>query len=86
MAQFATPRPARGRADGVTKIARRWRHHRPRSARRWWSTTSPTPNPKTPCDAFKDFVPIAHDADAPNVLIVGQSFPARSAKERIALL
>lgn len=46
----------------------------------------PALNPKIPYDAFKDFVAVAHVANAPSVLVVGQSFPARSAKELIALL
>lgn len=46
----------------------------------------PALNPKIPYDAFKDFIAVAHVANAPSVLVVGQSFPARSAKELIALL
>lgn len=46
----------------------------------------PALNPKIPYDAFKDFVAVAHVANAPSVLVVGQSFPARSAKDLIALL
>ncbi|MFO1219388.1 MAG: tripartite tricarboxylate transporter substrate binding protein [Burkholderiaceae bacterium] len=46
----------------------------------------PALSPQIPYDAFKDFIAVAHVADAPSVLVVGQSFPARSAKELIALL
>lgn len=46
----------------------------------------PALNPKIPYDAFKDFIAVAHVANAPSVLVVGQSFPARSAKDLIALL
>jgi tripartite-type tricarboxylate transporter receptor subunit TctC len=46
----------------------------------------PALNPKLPYDAFKDFVPVAHVANAPSVLVVGKDFPATSAKELIALM
>ncbi len=46
----------------------------------------PALNPKLPYDAFKDFAPIAHVANAPSVLVVGQGFPAATAKELISLL
>lgn len=46
----------------------------------------PALNPKMPYDAFKDFAPIAHIANAPSVLVVGQGFPAANAKDLIALL
>jgi len=50
-------------------------------------SVGPALNPKKmPYDAFKDFAPIAHVANAPSVLVVGQDFPARSAQELIALL
>lgn len=46
----------------------------------------PALNPKIPYDAFKDFAPVVHVANAPSVLVVGSSFPATSAKELVALL
>jgi tripartite-type tricarboxylate transporter receptor subunit TctC len=46
----------------------------------------PALNPKMPYDAFRDFAPVAHVANAPSVLVVGQGFPAASAKELITLL
>jgi len=46
----------------------------------------PLLNPKTPYDAVKDFAPIVHVASAPSVLVVGQSFPATSARELVDLL
>ena len=46
----------------------------------------PALNPKMPYDAFRDFAPVAHVANAPSVLVVGQGFPAASAKDLIALL
>jgi tripartite-type tricarboxylate transporter receptor subunit TctC len=41
---------------------------------------------KLPYDAFRDFVPVAHVANAPSVLVVGSSFPAASAQELIGLV
>ena len=46
----------------------------------------PLLNPKTPYDAVKDFTPIVHVASAPSVLVVGQGFPAASARELVDLL
>jgi tripartite-type tricarboxylate transporter receptor subunit TctC len=46
----------------------------------------PALNPKMPYDAFRDFAPVAHVANAPSVLVVGQGFPAASAKDLITLL
>ena len=46
----------------------------------------PLLNPKTPYDAVKDFAPIVHVASAPSVLVVGQGFPAASARELVDLL
>jgi tripartite-type tricarboxylate transporter receptor subunit TctC len=46
----------------------------------------PALNPKLPYDAFKDFLPVAHVANAPSVLVVGKDFPATSAKELVALI
>ena len=46
----------------------------------------PALNPKMPYDAFKDFAPIAHIANAPSVLVVGSSFPAATAQELITMI
>jgi tripartite-type tricarboxylate transporter receptor subunit TctC len=46
----------------------------------------PAMNPKLPYDAFKDFVPVAHLANAPSVLVVGGGFPKGGALDLIALL
>ena len=46
----------------------------------------PALNPKMPYDAFKDFAPISHVANAPSVLVVGQGSPAKTAQELISLI
>ncbi len=46
----------------------------------------PALNPKMPYDAFRDFAPVAHVANAPSVLVVGQGFPATTARELVELL
>jgi tripartite-type tricarboxylate transporter receptor subunit TctC len=46
----------------------------------------PALNARLPYDAFKDFAPVAHVANAPSVLVVGKDFPAATAQELIALL
>jgi tripartite-type tricarboxylate transporter receptor subunit TctC len=46
----------------------------------------PLLNPKTPYDTVKDFAPIVHVANAASVLVVGQSFPAQSARELVDLV
>ena len=46
----------------------------------------PVLNPKMPYDAVKDFAPVAHIANAPSVLVVGQNSPANTARELIDLL
>ena len=46
----------------------------------------PALNPKIPYDAFKDFAPIAHVANAPSVLVVGAGFPQGGALDLIKLL
>ena len=46
----------------------------------------PALNPKMPYDAFKDFAPVGHIANAPSVLVVGSSFPAATAQELIAMI
>jgi tripartite-type tricarboxylate transporter receptor subunit TctC len=46
----------------------------------------PALNAKMPYDAFKDFVPIGHVANAPSVLVVGQGFAAGKAQDLIAYI
>ena len=46
----------------------------------------PALNPKMPYDAFKDFAPVAHVANAPSVLVVGAGFPQGGALELVKLL
>ena len=46
----------------------------------------PALNPKMPYDAFKDFAPIAHVANAPSVLVVGAGFPKGNALDLIRTL
>lgn len=46
----------------------------------------PALNAKMPYDAFKDFTPIVNVAEAPSVLVVGASFPARDAKQLVSML
>ena len=46
----------------------------------------PALNPKTPYDVKRDFAPVAHLADATNVLIVAPSLPVNNLKEFIAYL
>ena len=46
----------------------------------------PALNPKMPYDAFKDFAPIAHVANAPSVLVVGAGFPKGNALDLIKTL
>ncbi|MBL8380440.1 MAG: tripartite tricarboxylate transporter substrate binding protein [Burkholderiales bacterium] len=44
----------------------------------------PALNPKTPYDVKRDFVPIAHVADATNILITSPTLPVSTLKELIA--
>ena len=46
----------------------------------------PALNPKMPYDAFKDFAPVSHVANAPSVLVVGKDSPANTAQDLIKLL
>jgi tripartite-type tricarboxylate transporter receptor subunit TctC len=46
---------------------------------------NPSMYPKLPYDPVRDFAPIIHVANAPNVLVVHPSVPARSVSELIAL-
>ena len=49
-------------------------------------SVAPALNPRMPYDSFKDFAPIAQVADAPSVLVVGANFPARDARELVAMI
>jgi tripartite-type tricarboxylate transporter receptor subunit TctC len=46
----------------------------------------PALNPKMPYDAFKDFTPVSHLANASSVLVVGKDFPATTATQLVELL
>ena len=46
----------------------------------------PALNPKMPYNAFKDFAPISHVANAPSVLVVGKDSPANTAQDLIKLI
>jgi tripartite-type tricarboxylate transporter receptor subunit TctC len=46
----------------------------------------PALNPRMPYDAFRDFAPVAHVANAPSVLVVGGAFPQGGALDLIKLL
>jgi tripartite-type tricarboxylate transporter receptor subunit TctC len=46
---------------------------------------APAINPKMPYDALNDFAPIAHFANAPSVMVVGNTFPAKSVQEAVSL-
>ena len=46
----------------------------------------PALNPKMPYDAFKDFAPVSHVANAPSVLVVGKDSPANTAQDLIKLI
>ena len=46
----------------------------------------PALNPKMPYDAFKDFAPVSHVANAPSVLVVGKDSPAATAQDLIKLI
>ena len=46
----------------------------------------PALNPKMPYDAFKDFAPVSHVANAPSVLVVGKDSPAATALDLIKLI
>ncbi len=47
---------------------------------------APALQPKLPYDPVKDFVPIAHFANAASVLVVGKDFPAKTVGELVTLL
>ena len=46
----------------------------------------PALNVKLPYDAFRDFVPVAHLANAPSVLVVGKGFPEGNALDLITTI
>jgi tripartite-type tricarboxylate transporter receptor subunit TctC len=49
-------------------------------------SVGPALSAKMPYDAFRDFAPVVHVANAPSVLVVGRNFPASTAQELVALL
>ena len=49
-------------------------------------SVGPALNAKMPYDAFRDFAPIVHVANAPSVLVVGRNFPAATVQELVALI
>ena len=49
-------------------------------------SVGPALNAKMPYDAFRDFAPVVHVANAPSVLVVGRNFPASTVQELVALL
>jgi tripartite-type tricarboxylate transporter receptor subunit TctC len=67
---------AKATADGYTFLVATSSTH----------SIGPAINAKIPYDAFKDFEPVAHFANAPSVLVVGQAFPAKTAPELVSLL
>jgi tripartite-type tricarboxylate transporter receptor subunit TctC len=67
---------ARAAADGYTLLISTSSTH----------SIAPALNPKMPYDAVRDFAPIAHFANAANVLVVGKTFPAQSATELVNTL
>ncbi len=67
---------AKAPADGYTLVMATSSTH----------SVGPALNPKMPYDAFKDFAPVAHVANAPSVMVVGSSFPAANARDMVKLL
>jgi tripartite-type tricarboxylate transporter receptor subunit TctC len=49
-------------------------------------SVGPALNAKMPYDAFRDFAPVVHVANAPSVLVVGRNFPASTVQELVALI
>ena len=49
-------------------------------------SVGPALSQKMPYDAFRDFAPVLHVANAPSVLVVGRNFPASTVQELVALL
>ncbi|MFM7533322.1 MAG: Bug family tripartite tricarboxylate transporter substrate binding protein [Rubrivivax sp.] len=49
-------------------------------------SVGPALSQKMPYDAFRDFAPVVHVANAPSVLVVGRNFPAATVQELVALL
>jgi tripartite-type tricarboxylate transporter receptor subunit TctC len=64
---------AKSAADGYTLLLATSSTH----------SIGPTLNPKIPYDAVKDFTPIAHVGNAPSIMLVPNSSPARTVKEWI---
>ena len=49
-------------------------------------SVGPALSAKMPYDAFRDFAPVVHVANAPSVLVVGRNFPASTVQELVALI
>lgn len=49
-------------------------------------SVGPALNAKMPYDAFRDFAPVVHVANAPSVLVVGRNFPASTVQELVTLI
>ena len=64
---------AKAQADGYTLLLATSSTH----------TIGPNLNPRMPCDAVRDFTPIAHVGNAPSIMLVPNTSPARSVKEWI---
>jgi len=66
---------AKAPADGYTLLLATTSTH----------SVGPSINPKLPYDTVRDFTPIAHVGNAPSIMLVPNSSPARSVKEWIEL-
>ncbi|MEN9780924.1 MAG: hypothetical protein RL014_2072 [Pseudomonadota bacterium] len=64
---------AKAQADGYTLLLATSSTH----------TIGPNLNPRMPYDAVRDFTPIAHVGNAPSIMLVPNTSPARSVKEWI---
>jgi tripartite-type tricarboxylate transporter receptor subunit TctC len=65
---------AKGPADGYTLLLATSSTH----------SIGPNLNPRMPYDAVRDFTPISHVGNAPSIMLVPNSSPARTVKEWIA--
>ena len=77
-------KPGAGGAIGSTSRPRR----RPTATRCCWPPPARTPsaraiNAKLPYDTVRDFTPIAHVGDAPSIMLVPNSSPAKTVREWI---
>ncbi|KQP18377.1 tripartite tricarboxylate transporter substrate binding protein [Pseudorhodoferax sp. Leaf267] len=66
---------AKAAADGYTLLLATTSTH----------SVGPVLNPRLPYDTVRDFTPIAHVGNAPSIMLVPNSSPARTVKEWIAL-